>query len=372
MNATLFSNTQNLIICGNDNDLSLLKDKVDFGLKNLWGGIAIPRLDKTWRLNQIRLGYKRPDGDDEIWSYIIIRNARDGNVTEVAAGATAKTAIMDEVGKYSFASTFKAMEPAIKGRNGWRAVPILVGCLTEGNKVFTKEGNLVDIKNLNKEDGIIGFDKENQEVSSEDILHINPPQEKECYEIITNKGSRIECSYDHPILIKHRNKKETINGKRRRNLEFVEASNLSKGNLLSLPDIIPLSGEKVMKDPYFIGAIIGDGNYSGDRGIRFYNEDQEIWDYIDKIKKDYTVFNSRITKKGRTYREVRFRGGMQQLKDIGIYGQSGENKDLPVDIHLYREKDICELLAGLFDTDGCVMNDGGKNNYIFLSTHLKN
>jgi hypothetical protein len=127
MNATLFSNTQNLIICGNDNDLSLLKDKVDFGLKNLWEGISIPRLDKTWRLNQIRLGYKKPDGDDEIWSYIIIRNARDGNTTEVAAGATAKTFIMDEVGKYPFASSFKAGEPAIKGRNGWRAVPILVG-----------------------------------------------------------------------------------------------------------------------------------------------------------------------------------------------------------------------------------------------------
>jgi hypothetical protein len=116
-----------VIICGNDNDLSLLKDKVDFGLKKLWKGIAIPRLDKTWRLNQIRLGYKKPDGDDEIWSYIVIRNARDGNVTEVAAGTTAKTSIMDEVGKYPFASTFKAMEPAIKGRNGWRAVPILVG-----------------------------------------------------------------------------------------------------------------------------------------------------------------------------------------------------------------------------------------------------
>ena len=127
MNATLFKNTQNVIICGNDNDLSLLKDKVDFGLKHLWNGISIPRLDKTWRLNQIRLGYKKPDGDDEIWSYIVIRNARDGNVTEVAAGTTAKTFIMDEVGKYSFASTFKAGEPAIKGRNGYRAVPILVG-----------------------------------------------------------------------------------------------------------------------------------------------------------------------------------------------------------------------------------------------------
>ena len=90
MNATLFRNTQNVIVCGNDNDLSLLKDKVDFGLRKLWKGLAIPRLDKTWRLNQIRLGYKTPDGEDEIWSYIIIRNAKDGNNTEVAAGTTAK------------------------------------------------------------------------------------------------------------------------------------------------------------------------------------------------------------------------------------------------------------------------------------------
>ena len=127
MNATLFENTQNVIICGNDYDLSLLKDKVDFGMKNLWKGIAIPRLDKTWRSNQIRLGYKKPDGEDAIWSYIVIRNAKDGNVTEVAAGTTAKSLIMDEVGKYPFAATFKAGEPAIKGSNGWRAVPILVG-----------------------------------------------------------------------------------------------------------------------------------------------------------------------------------------------------------------------------------------------------
>lgn len=127
MNAVLFRNTQNVIVCGNDNDLSLLKDKVDFGLKKLWKGISIPRLDKTWRSNQIRLGYKTPDGEDEIWSYIVIRNAKDGNNSEVAAGTTAKTFIMDEVGKYPFASAFKAAEPAFKGKFGWRAVPILVG-----------------------------------------------------------------------------------------------------------------------------------------------------------------------------------------------------------------------------------------------------
>src|SRR5690606_19610467 len=80
-----------------------------------------------WRSNQIRLGYKKPDGEDEVWSYIVIRNAKDGHNTEVAAGTTAKSFIMDEVGKYLFASAFKAGEPAIKGKNGWRAVPILVG-----------------------------------------------------------------------------------------------------------------------------------------------------------------------------------------------------------------------------------------------------
>ena len=35
MNAIMFQNTQNVIVCGNDNDLSLLKDKVDFGCNNI-------------------------------------------------------------------------------------------------------------------------------------------------------------------------------------------------------------------------------------------------------------------------------------------------------------------------------------------------
>lgn len=127
MNSIMFKLTQNVIVCGNDNDLSLLKDKVDFGLKNIWEGLNIPRLDKTWRSNQIRLGYKKPNGDDDIWSYIIIRNAKDGHNTEVSAGTTAKTFIMDEVGKYAFSQAYEAGVPAMKGKNGFRAVPILVG-----------------------------------------------------------------------------------------------------------------------------------------------------------------------------------------------------------------------------------------------------
>jgi len=125
--AILFENTQNVIICGNDSDLALLKDKVDFGLRKLWKGINIPRIDKTWKSNQIRLGYKTPDGENEVWSYIMIRNAKDGHNTEAGAGTTAKSLIMDEIGKYLFAPSFQAIEPAFKGKFGWRGVPILVG-----------------------------------------------------------------------------------------------------------------------------------------------------------------------------------------------------------------------------------------------------
>lgn len=164
-NATLFKNTQNIIIGGNDSDLNLLKDKVGFGLKKLWKGIGIPRLDKTWKTNQLRLGYKRPDGEDEVWSYIMIRNAKDGNNTEAAAGTTAKSLIMDEIGKYLFGATYQAVEPAFKGKYGWRGVPMMVGTggsFTHGadaeNFFFNPEAhNFLGIERTDGVKGTIGL-----------------------------------------------------------------------------------------------------------------------------------------------------------------------------------------------------------------------
>ena len=72
---------------------------------------------------------------------------------------------------------------------------------------------------------------------------------------------------------------------------------------------MPLQGKEEIKDAYFIGAIIGDGNYSSDRGIRFYNEDDEVWEYIKSIGKEYSIFKSYITKNNKLYREGRIIGG---------------------------------------------------------------
>jgi len=57
----------------------------------------------------------------------MIRNAKDGHNTEAGAGTTARSLIMDEIGKYLFGATFQAVEPAFKGKYGWRGVPMMVG-----------------------------------------------------------------------------------------------------------------------------------------------------------------------------------------------------------------------------------------------------
>lgn len=127
MNALMFENSQNVIVCGSDDDLTMMKDKVICGLDNMWEGFYIPRIDKTWRSNMIKLGYKTPEGNDSIWSYIVIRNANSGHNFKGVAGVTAKCIIYDEIGKYDFAPSYQTALPALKGRYGLRAIPILVG-----------------------------------------------------------------------------------------------------------------------------------------------------------------------------------------------------------------------------------------------------
>lgn len=125
--AELFEHTQNVVVGGNDDDLQLIRDKIDFGIKNLWKGLRIPKLDKDTKKNMTRLGFKAKGGEDNVWSYLIVRNVAEGNKTEGPAGITAKAYATDEIGKFSFAQSFEAAKPAFKSKFGWRCVPLLFG-----------------------------------------------------------------------------------------------------------------------------------------------------------------------------------------------------------------------------------------------------
>lgn len=125
-NATIYQGTQNLITGGNDGDIKTIAAITDHGLKNLHPYFKFDRIANDWR-KEVVLGYKDKKNIGYEWSKILVRNFDDGNNTEAAAGTTAKTFIMDEIGKFPFFECFEAAKPAFTSPFGWRCVPILTG-----------------------------------------------------------------------------------------------------------------------------------------------------------------------------------------------------------------------------------------------------
>ena len=361
----IFPTQSGNISSSNAADLASIIDKIKKSLDNTLPAFKMNIYSGTDWAKNVFFGVKSKSGRITYEHFVFnIKNTDSGSKSgsQTKAGGNPIVSVDDEIGKSDFIAGHNAAVPSFESDDGWVCQPWYTGCLTAGNKVFDKKGNLVKIENLTYDSGIIGYDRDNHKYSVETITHINPPQNKECFMIETNKGSKIECSEDHPILIKHRNKTERVTSKEgvkidRRKLDFVEAKDVEVGNLLSIINKIDLMGDKEMWNPYLIGALIGDGKNSC---VTFSNEDVELWDYIDTLQLDYNITLSRITKLNREYKEARFRGINPKLRELGIFTQTGKNKDLPIDIHLYREQDVVQLIAGLFDTDGTVFVNGSK------------
>lgn len=125
-NATIYQGTQNLITGGNEPDIKVIAAITDHGLKNVHPYFRFGRVANDWR-KEVVLGYKDRKNMSYEWSKILVRNFDDGNNTEAAAGTTAKTFIMDEIGKFPFFECFEAAKPAFTSPYGWRCVPILTG-----------------------------------------------------------------------------------------------------------------------------------------------------------------------------------------------------------------------------------------------------
>lgn len=233
------------------------------------------------------------------------------------------------------------------------------GCLTGETKVWDSEGNLHLLKDLNINKGIKGFDIKNQEVSNEPITYWQDYTEKPCYRITTNTGRYIQASEEHPLLcskasnFRHSKK---INRKRIywKKVDWIQAKDVKPGYQLAIADKVPITSSKVFKHARLIGLLIGDGSYNDTPILS--NNDADIWNYIHKNYRS-TEYTRRVCKDGSIYRECSILGMRSYLKEIGILGQTKENKTLPLNIHSYNKESISDLLGGLFDADGYVLKD---------------
>lgn len=124
--ATLFQGSENVIMGGNWGDIDVITYKLTQGLNGLPDYFKFGRLTENLR-KEIELGFKDKRGTRISWSKIIVRNHEEGIKTEAAAGLTATSFVIDEVGKSSFAQVFESAKPAFTSPFGWRCVPILTG-----------------------------------------------------------------------------------------------------------------------------------------------------------------------------------------------------------------------------------------------------
>lgn len=73
-----------------------------------------------------------------------------------------------------------------------------LGCVCAGTKVWDKNGHLINIENITKGSGILGY--KDGKANIEPITYIQEECYKPCIRVTLSDGNYLECSEDHPIL----------------------------------------------------------------------------------------------------------------------------------------------------------------------------
>ena len=242
-------------------------------------------------------------------------------------------------------------------------------CVCAGTKVFKANGEIINIEDLKQEDGIIGWNEETKQIIPQTIHNIIEPRQKECLEITIKSGFTLRCSIDHPVLSDNspKAKSHRINGQRiaYRDWKFRRADELKVGDFVGVANNIDYWGNITLDKAYLVGLLIGDGTYTKGNSCRLISADKSTWDYIELNK--LGVINhcddSRSDKYNTEIRTYRIIDGMDLMKQVGLVYQSGKDKTLPKNIGQYTKDSICQLLAGLYDTDGSISVNENKNNW---------
>lgn len=242
-------------------------------------------------------------------------------------------------------------------------------CVCAGTKVFKANGEIINIEDLKQEDGIIGWNEKTKQIVPQTIHNIIEPRQKECLEITIKSGFTLRCSMDHPVLSDNSPKARShrINGQRiaYRDWKFRRADELKVGDFVGVANNIDYWGNITLDKAYLIGLLIGDGTYTKGNSCRLISADRSTWDYIESnglgvINHCDDTRSDKYSTEVRTYRII---DGTDLMRQVGLVYQSGENKTLPKNIGQYTKDSICQLLAGLYDTDGSISVNEDKNNW---------
>lgn len=347
----LFDNRINLLMAGASIYLVPIMAYLINGTENCTEFFRVPRLTKDKKAITINWGFKDRQNEEFIKSTLHIRNAREGQNTEVSAGVTIHRSAIDEIATFPFRSSYETLRPALIGKNGIRSSSILAFCVCTGTKVWNKDGQLVNIEDITLDSGIIGYN--GKSYLKQEVKRLKPIAQKECIRITTKGNNVISCSIDHPLLIDLG--KKMVNGQYKKSITFKKALELKVGDSLMAIKNMEIFGTKTNSHARLIGLLMGNGTYGRSGNVQIGTSDKDIHDFLnDNYSINHFVKYDFQTGSDGTYKRFGIRKVGNILRETGILGQTKFNKRLPTDVHTYTKISLCELLGGYFDADGTV------------------
>lgn len=355
-----------------DGTLSKFKPGINFSFKNT----PFPRLMLKNSPNEMawQMGYKDEYGIERgSLNQVLAVSAKDDS--EKLRGKRGWI-LFEEMGSFKgLLSLYDITRKSVEDGDYTFALMYLIGCVCPGTKIWTNDGRYINIEELKKEDGIVGFTKGltieqgdtlldiQRGITKEPILSNLDIKTKRCVSITLSNGNILRCSEDHPICVQV---PRCANRKDRYYEEvFRKASDLKIGDRVIEARAISVFGTDVLFDARLVGMLIGDGSYGPRQSVKYSSEDIELLSYV-KSKYDWSLSNTHITKKGNIYEDIRVKGICSKLRDIGIYGQVKTAKRLPAKYQTLNIENTRLLLSGLYDTDGSVYINR-KDGYINLT-----
>ena len=236
------------------------------------------------------------------------------------------------------------------------------GCLTPGEKVCTQRG-LVNVEDVTLDDRLINKDGNFVEIKNlQRYDKVNEP-------IFTLKPS---CSFrtttftgEHPIWI--------------HNKGFVKAKNVKSGDWLEIPNTYKINcvkdDDRLAKLYYFYGLWLGDGfcNKNGnshDIYLSIGKDETDLAQFYDQLVAE--LFGRKcihIHKDREETRRFTDKQLFQKLKSL--FGTNAYNKRIPECIKKVPYNYKLHFLQGYLDSDGSVFLDNGKVRTNFTSVSLE-
>lgn len=329
--------------------------------------VSIGRLSTFFQMNEDRLNNKIVKITKDIveldnGSYVTAVSASDQSNIE---GLTFDVIVLDEAQKVS---DYTMSE---------RVVPMGGACVVGDTEIQLLDGTTKTIKEIVEEKKLkylpcIDFDNKSLAVGK--ISQFCDIGERDVIKLTLNTGQTICGTYEHPVIVKSR---ET---KKHRIPRWERLDNVKLGYQICIPKETPFFGKIHNEHARLLGMLICDGCYSDKGSVWYGSEDYELWDYIIENYPDSKISVKQwfYTERGNLFRSARITKLTKIIKSAGIEGQKSIYKKMPIDIMCWDKESICNLIAGLIDTDGGVYIDKGITDkrckvsisYVTISKYL--